>query len=280
MAPTPDARQGWVRAADIMGTTVSIRVITEDPASAPARAGDAVDRALARLRRADRVFSPFRADSDISRMARGELTAGDAASEVREMADLCLRARSRTGGRFDAWRTGAFDPTGLVKGWAVEQAARHDLAPLLEDPLTAAVGISAGGDMQLLTAPGADWVWGVGIADPFHRGSLISTLTLREGAVATSGPAERGRHITDPRTGEHVTGVASATVVADRLATADLWATVAVVAGPDDLSWIRDAGTISGLLVAEDGRCRRWAGSHVLDPARDEGGPLPGPAGP
>jgi thiamine biosynthesis lipoprotein len=267
MPLTPDARRGWVRVADVMGTAVSIRVVTDDPVSAPARAGDAVDRALARLRRADRVFSPFRTDSDISRMARGELAAGDAAPEVREMADLCLGARSRTGGRFDAWRTGSFDPTGLVKGWAVEEAARLDLAPLLEDPSTMAVGISAGGDMQLLTAPDAGWEWGVGIADPFHRGSLISTLTLREGAVATSGPAERGKHITDPRTGEPVTGVASATVVADGLTTADLWATVAVVAGTDDLGWIRDAGTVSGLLVAEDGRCRRWAGSRVLDPA-------------
>ncbi len=276
MDERPEPGQGhgprrWVQVRDIMGTAVSIHVLAEDPS--PAGTGAAVERAFDRLRRADRVFSPFREDSDIRRIARGDLAPADADPDVLEMVDRCLQARRSTAGLFDAWRSGWFDPTGLVKGWAVEEAARRDLAPLVEDPRVTAVGIAAGGDMQLLTDPASSWVWNVGIADPFHTGRLIARIPVTSGAVATSGPAERGAHISDPRTGEPASGVASATVVADSLTTADLWATTAVVAGLEDLAWVRGAGTTSGLLVSSDGRTRRWAGSRVLDLAGDRSAP-------
>ena len=82
---------------------------------------------------------------------------------------------------------------------------------------------------------------------------MIATSPLRNGAVATSGIAERGAHILDPRTGSPATGVASATVVASTLELADVWATASVVAGFD--APLPPAGTV--LLVAEDGRIRR-----------------------
>jgi len=81
---------------------------------------------------------------------------------------------------------------------------------------------------------------------------------VRDGAVATSGMAERGTHIVDPRTGGGAAGVASATVVASSLAHADVWATAAVVAGFHDLGWISRAGPTAGILVADDRRVRRW----------------------
>ena len=164
---------------------------------------------------------------------------------------------------FSATWHGTFDPTGYVKGWSVENAARRHLAPLLEHEV--AVGINAGGDMQLFTAPDSDWRWNVGIADPRRPGQVIATLEVRNGAVATSGSAERGSHIIDPRTGEPAHGVVSASVVDDSLTRADLWATAAVVAGFEDRSWVARSGTRTGIVIADDGRVTRWLDGTSVD---------------
>jgi thiamine biosynthesis lipoprotein len=245
-----------------MGTVASAHVLTAtaspDPAVA-ARIAAAQGAALDELHELDALFSPFRTDSQISRLRDGVLHPEDADPRILEVGEACVRLASDSGRRFDANRQGWFDPTGYVKGWAVERAASRHLAPLLVEGGVIAVGLSAGGDMQLLTAPDADWTWNVGIADPLRPGALRATVPLRDGAVATSGPAERGAHIVDPRTGSAVVDAPTATVIAERLSDADAWATIAVVAGFDDLAWLRAAPDCSGMLIAPDGRIRRWA---------------------
>ncbi len=250
-----------VDVAQIMGMPISIHTILEPQAIDDAASHDAARRCFDDLRDVDRVFSPFDSRSEIRRIARGDLRVTDASPMVAEVRDLCDQAREATGGRFDAEWKGWFDPTGLVKGWAVDMVARRHLEPLIADRHVAAVGINAGGDMQLCSRPDASWIWNVGISDPRTPGQVIATLPLSTGAIATSGTAERGPHIVDPRTGQPATGVLSATVTAGRLTCADLWATTAVIAGFDDLRWLERAGTTSGLLVAEDGRTRRWVGA-------------------
>jgi len=253
-----------VEVEQIMGMPISVHVVLDRDRDTTA-VHDAVGRAFDHLREVDRVFSTFREDSDIRRIARGELDLADADPTVTELLRESEAAEAATHGRFSAWWRGWFDPTGLVKGWAVEQATARFLQPLLAEPRVEprveAVGINAGGDMQLMTAPGSAWRWRVGIADPEDRTATLATIDVGDGAVATSGTSERGNHIVDPRTGQPATGVRSATVVSDRLAHADLWATAAVVAGFDDLGWLNDARSASGMLIAPDGRVRRWTGS-------------------
>ena len=244
-----------VEVADIMGTAISVHVIGDIDAHVFAAATAAC---FDELRLVDRVFSPYRDDSDLLRVARGELAMADASPWVAEVASACAQAESDTGGLFTATWAGVFDPTGYVKGWAAERTARAHLAPLLERPGVVAAGINAGGDLQLFTAPGADWTWNVAIVDPFDRTRMLATMPVRDGAVATSGSAERGVHIIDPRSGRAATGAVSATVVSASLAHADVWATAAVVAGFDDLAWIGRAGPTTGLIVDDAGRVRRW----------------------
>lgn len=253
-------RHVWVE--EIMGMPVSIHVRSRGARPGPG-AEHAVQGCFDELREIDRVFSTYRDDSHISRIRRGELSIADADPRVATVHTACVAATAQTRGRFDAnWR-GWFDPTGYVKGWAVEEAARRHLAPLVEREI--AVGINAGGDMQLFTAVETDWRWSVGIADPRHPGAMIATIDVADGAVATSGTAERGHHIIDPRSRLPAAGVRSATVIADGLAQADVWATAAVVAGFDDRSWIGEAATRTGLLVADDGRITRWLGQTAID---------------
>ncbi len=242
-----------------MGFPVSVHAFGTDRFVDAEQTDAAVRRASAALHEVDRVFSPYREDSDITRLRRGDLDLADAHASVRGVLEACERAETATGGLFSARWQGWFDPTGYVKGWAVEQAFRDHLEPLLSRPGATAIGINAGGDMQLATAPGSDWTWNIGIADPVKPGHLLATVAITSGAVATSGTSERGAHIIDPRSGLPAVDLTSATVVADSLTTADLWATAAMVAG-DDLGWIRRAPTRSGLIVTANGATRRWLG--------------------
>jgi thiamine biosynthesis lipoprotein len=245
-----------------MGMPISIHILNESGALSSA-AESAVEATFAELRDIDRVFSTYREDSDIRRIARRELALADADPRVAEVEAACRAAAIETGGLFSATWQGMFDPTGYVKGWSVENASRRHLAPLLADET--AVGINAGGDMQLFTSPGSDWRWNVGIADPHRPGQVIATLEVQNGAVATSGSAERGAHIIDPRTGEPARGVVSASIVDDSLTRADLWATAAVVAGFDDRSWVARSGTRTGIVIAADGRVTRWLDGTSVD---------------
>lgn len=283
-----------VRTAEIMGTVVSVHVIldrgeddgnlsesplpdsaaSDSPVPDPAAPDDAVaaiERSFGELREMDRIFSTYRADSDISRIRAGSLTVEEADPLVALVRRACDRAEVVTGGLFSAHWRGGFDPTGYVKGWAVERAFNRWLRTLLGLDVIA-VGMNAGGDMQLATRPDADWRWRVGIADPSRPGMLLATTELTDGAVATSGTAERGAHIRDPRSAKPpTTGAASATVIADRLSDADVWATAAVVAGINDLGWVARARHTSGLVVGYDGRIRRWAAGDEVDAVRKAG---------
>jgi hypothetical protein len=118
--------------------------------------------------------------------------------------------------------------------------------------------LPAGGDMVCHTANPLRPVWRIGIEDPHHTTSLIAVVVpIRSGAVATSGRAHRGRHLVDPHTGQHPTGVASATVIADSLTWADIDATAAYVQGGHAVRWLRTRPIRSALIVWTDGTTAR-----------------------
>ena len=142
------------------------------------------------LRRVDALFSTYRAGSEISRIDRGELAIADADPLVSEVLVRCERVREETDGYFDARASGRLDPSGLVKGWAVERAAA-----LLEASGERRFCVSAGGDLVVRGGP-----WRVGIRHPGRRRRLAAALTVRDAAVATSGAYERGAHVLDPHT--------------------------------------------------------------------------------
>ena len=78
-------------------------------------------------------------------------------------------------------------------------------------------------------------------------------VELRTGAVATSGTAARGQHITDPGTGAPATELLSATVVGPSLTWADVYATAAFVLGQRGLGWLATRQGHAGILIGHDG---------------------------
>jgi thiamine biosynthesis lipoprotein len=248
-------------AEEVMGTVFSFDVRGGEPDAVRA----ALREAVAGLHRVDEVFSTYRDDSQISRLTRGELTVEECDPEVAEVLGLGAEAERVSEGWFSLRYQGRLDPTGIVKGWAAERAARRIRA-------AGAVGVSVngGGDVQLLGAPEPHRPWRVGVSDPVRPGGLaavISAAGTEELAVATSGTAERGAHIVDPRTGRSaVTDLVAVTVVAPRLTWADCWATAAFAMGSrEGLTWLESLPDVEALLITagDEVRCTGGLASRL-----------------
>lgn len=269
------ATPSYVEPVHTMGTVVTLDVrATRRPTGLEAAFAAASDR----LRAIDETFSTWRHDSWVSRLLRGQVPLDDCPREVADVVRLAERLSDLTGGLFTPyWRAdpaqpGA-DPTGLVKGWAAQQASDVLLAHGCADHV-----VNAAGDLVVSGSPFADGEgsppWRVGISDPATPGALAGVVELlpgpgARGAVATSGTAERGRHVVDPRSGTFPGTVASATVLVETGsrhpeagAVADACATALVAAGEQSADLLAELlrHGVRGFLVHPDGR--------VTDPGR------------
>ena len=213
-----------------MGTVVSFSLredssTTTEPGETQARReriDQGVKRAQARLQWVDDVFSTWKQDSPVSRLRRGEIGLDETPPEVADVLELCRRAREASEGWFDPWAMpGGVDPTGLVKGWAVERAL--DELKMAGAP---AAMINAGGDIAVFGEPAPGQPWRVGIENPLAMDRLLLTADLEgAGAVATSGSYQRGMHLVDPHNGRPTAELLLATVIGHDLAYADALAT-------------------------------------------------------
>jgi thiamine biosynthesis lipoprotein len=187
---------------------------------------------LFELRWVDEVFSTYKPESEISRLARGELALADTCDEVGEVLERCDELHAETGGYFDARAGGVLDPSGYVKGWAVERAAR-----ILDDAGLRNYALSAGGDMVLRGGALPDERWRVGIQHPLLRDRVAAVDEATELAVATSGAYARGDPVLDPHTRRAPEGVLSVTITGPSLACADAYATAAFAMGRRGADW-------------------------------------------
>jgi FAD:protein FMN transferase len=236
---------------DVWGTV--IRLDVRDPV-----AEQALDEVWTWFRHIDDLFSTWRDDSEISRLAGGALTMDATSPEVPVVLAHCERIRVLSGGAFDiafaAQLDGskpgrcAIDPSGFVKGWAVDRAAELLRALGAEN-----FAINAGGDVLACGRPEAGGVWRVGIQHPWQRDKTAEIVGVTNAAVATSGNYERGDHVFDPHTRQPAHGLVSVTVIADELATADGYATAAMAMGPDGMEWLAglDAVHAAGITDAQ-----------------------------
>ncbi|MEO9236506.1 MAG: FAD:protein FMN transferase [Jatrophihabitantaceae bacterium] len=227
-----------------MGTvfTFDIRQPGVDPASLAA--------AVRLLHELDRDYSTYREDSVISRLDRGEISPAQLAEQHPQVARVlaeCESWKARTDGWFDARAGGRLDPSGYVKGWAIEQASQ-----VLVRAGSTSHTINGGGDIACVGSAG-DRPWRLGIVDPRDRSQLLATVTGNDLALATSGTAERGRHILNPATGEPVAEqLLSLSVTGDSVIECDVLATAGFAMGEASQDWF-SARKIRAFAVRADG---------------------------
>lgn len=240
---------GWqrrVHAEEVWTTVVTVDVRGPDLPKADVAA---VLRSCAEFTHdVDRWLSPFRPDSAISAIRRGELTEADAPEAVVEVLAGCRRARDVTGGVFDPWHSGAgggVDPSGYVKGWAADKMAAMVTAAGFEN-----VCVNAGGDVTCRGEQAPGQPWAIGVQHPWQPDEVVTVVHIRDAAMATSGRYERGDHIVDPTDGAGRRMLDSATVVGPDGGLADALATALVVAGAYGVRFLADLPGWSAYLVS------------------------------
>jgi len=218
----------------------------------------AIDALFGWFRRVDDLFSTWRTDSEITRLAHGELELRQTSPEVRTVLELCDQILDESRGAFDV-RVGAdarvarreglglIDPSGMVKGWALQQAANQ----LLETSVVN-FAINAGGDVVVGGGPAPGELWRVGIQHPWERDKIAAVVEVTDVIIATSGRYERGDHIIDPLTGQPANGLASATVISADGARADAYATALLAMGPTGPAWLSERENVAALTIGDD----------------------------
>lgn len=203
------------------------------------RDGEVGDDVFDWFRHVDETFSTYKEGSEVSRIRRGELALADASDEVREVYARCDELRDETSGFFDIDAVGG-DPSGYVKGWAVDRAA---------ELLAGEYAINAGGDIR------TQGRWRIGIRHPLKKDAVAQVLEGDDLAVATSGAYERGEHVRDPHSGYAPAGILSVTITGPDLATADAYATAAFAMGGHRApNWTARLAGYEAMTILADGR--------------------------
>lgn len=204
----------------------------------------------------DNTFSTYKPESEISRINRGEISRRQWSRDMREVFRLSERTREETKGFFNIRRGNAYDPSGLVKGWAVYHAAR-----MLEEMGFGNYYVDAGGDIQVRGQNDRGNPWRIGIRNPFNRKQVVKIISLEKGGVATSGTYIRGQHVYNPfAPGKDLNTIVSLTVVGETVYDADRFATAAFAMQEEGVSFIGGIPGFEAYAIDSDGKATFTSG--------------------
>src|SRR5215467_13130075 len=150
----------------LMGMPITIEVI--DPSASEAD----IERVFAYFRTVDETFSTYKEHSEIAKVNWGELCEEEYSDEMKTILALSEQTRQETHGYFDIQHNGIIDPSGIVKGWAILQAAH-----LLKEAGFSNFYIDAGGDIQVTGNKNGE-PWRIGIRNPFERNEIVKALSV------------------------------------------------------------------------------------------------------
>lgn len=233
----------------LMGMPITAEVVDA------AATQDDVDNVFAYFVLIDARFSTYRAESEISKINRGELLPTEYSDEMKTILALSEQTKEETAGYFDIQHGGLCDPSGIVKGWAIREAGQMLLAKGLRN-----FSIDAGGDIQV-SGKKDGRPWRVGIRNPFNRTQNVKVLALTDQGIATSGTSIRGQHIYNPyNLNTPILDIVSITVVGPNVYEADRFATAAFAMGRQGIQFIEQLAGFEGYMIDVSARATFTSG--------------------
>lgn len=227
----------------IMGMPVTVEVV--DSHATPA----ALEAVFAYFTEVDERFSTYKENSEISRINAGLHPEEAWSHPMQEVMRLCQQTEQETRGYFNIRHNGLLDPSGLVKGWAIQNAAT-----LLEEHGFQHFFVDAGGDIQAAGHNAEGQAWRVGIRNPFNREEIVKVIQLHNMAIATSGTYIRGQHVYNPHEPKHpLTEILSLSVIGRHIYDADRYATAAFAMGRNGLDFIHGLSGFEGFMIDASG---------------------------
>ncbi len=198
----------------------------------------------------DEQFSPFKETSEITKINKGLIRAADYSKEMKSVFELCEETKLATDGYFDIKaRDGQLNPSGLVKGWSIYNAAQ-----LLKKQDIKDFYVDVGGDIEVQGVNDKGEIWNVGICNPFDQSQIVKVVYLKNQGIATSGTYIRGQHVYNPHNKEQqLTEIVSLTVIGPNVYEADRFATAAFAMGKDGIQLIEQLPGFEGYQINKDG---------------------------
>lgn len=196
------------------------------------------------FRYVDSKYSTYKPDSEISLINAG-LPKKSWSPEMKMILKMCEQTKRQTNGYFDIVQGGKRDPSGLVKGWAIQNAAS-----ILVSRGYRNFYIDAGGDIQVSGKNAKGRFWQVGIRNPFNRDEITKTIIVNTEGVATSGTYIRGQHIYNPlKPKEAIKDIVAITVIGPDIYNADRFATAAYAMGKKGIEFIEKLKGYEGYMI-------------------------------
>lgn len=229
-----------------------ITVMIADGSAKKETKEEAIKKAFDYFTYIDEVFSTYKEGSEISKINRGEIKEKDFSEDMKKVFALSEKTRLETDGYFNILTPeGLYDPSGLVKGWSIYNAAN----------IISKLGfqnfyVDAGGDIETRGKNNKDEVWSVGIRDPFgkDKSQIIKTVFMDNRGMATSGTYIRGQHIYNPHAGRNpLHDVLSITIIGPNVYEADRFATAAFAMGREGINFIERLNGFEGYSVSAGG---------------------------
>jgi thiamine biosynthesis lipoprotein len=226
----------------MMGMPITVEVVD------PGVQEELFDRLFDYFAAIDQRFSTYKEDSEISQINRHELAMGKTSQDMRTIFALAEQYRLETGGFFDIRHGERYDPSGVVKGWAIANAVEMVRQSGFEN-----FYVEAGGDFQAVGKNGQGHNWRVGIRNPFKIEEIIKVLSISDRGVATSGTYVRGQHIYNPHDmGMPILDAVSITVIGPDICSADCFATAAFAMGREGIDFIESLTGYEGYLIDKE----------------------------
>ena len=222
-----------------MGMPITLEVIDASVTQAM------FDTVFAYFEYIDEKFSTYKDTSEISRINRHELTLEESSEDMQTIFAFSEQTRLETDGYFNILHKDIYDPSGVVKGWAIFNAAE-----ILRQHGFENYYVDAGGDVQMSGCNNMGQDWRVGIRNPFNPEEVVKVLSVTDCGVATSGTYVRGQHIYNPLDeGQLIADILSLTVIGPDIYEADRFATAAFAMGTNGINFIESLDGFEGYMI-------------------------------
>jgi thiamine biosynthesis lipoprotein len=232
----------------IMGMPISVEVIGSE--ASEEQLTNVLQQVFDYFVAVDERFSTYKPHSEIMRINRGELNESEYSDDMKEILALAEKTKKDTNGYFSVIRPdGSLDPSGIVKGWAINKAATVVKRLGYKNYF-----LDIGGDIQSSGTDEQGKKWTIGIRNPFNQAEIVKVVCPQGQGVATSGTYIRGQHIYNPhQPSQAINDIVSLTVVGPDVYEADRFATAAFAMGKEGVMFIEQLPNFEGYCIDAQG---------------------------
>jgi len=227
----------------LMGMTIIIEIVDSHATQ------EIIEKVFDYLKYVDEKFSTYKDSSEINGINRGELKVSEASEDMKEIFGLAEKTKQETNGYFDIRKPdGKYDPSGLVKGWAIRNSAR-----ILDQEGFKNFYVDIGGDVEVRGLNLDKKKWSIGIKNPFNENEIVKVVHLTNCGIATSGTYIRGQHIYNPHESGLLEEIKSLTVIGPDVYEADRFATATFAMGRKGIYFLENLPLLEGYMIDNKG---------------------------